>query len=280
MAIRSLVRAGLIATISAGVPLRSSSSALEGRLRSPLESDVVVMRSFRSLATLGAFALALAPLAAGADADKTLTNVKGQVSYEHAGAPRKLTPTARIVLVDDDIAVTQTDSQAQVGLPDSSRVTLGASTRVALSFFNQADIASARFVIYGGKTRFIVEHPKGAKSNYIFSTPTSNIAVRGTEGDIAVDGDSLTLNVYNSNTPDSPVEVTFTKGDKIGVTIKVLPGQSLVAQLVNGVMQTQVDKISQAALDKFNELGVPTSVSQVKDTVRDKIKSALPKLPF
>jgi hypothetical protein len=208
-----------------------------------------------------------------------LTNVRGSVAYEHDGTSHVLVPSVRHPLIDTDFAATHANSQAQLALPDSSLVTLGAETRVQMVFFNQTDIANAKFVVAGGKTRFLIQHPAGSVANYTFVTPTSNIAVRGTEGDIDVEDDNLTLNVYNSNTQGAAVEVTFTQGDKIGTTIKVLPGQSLVANLVNGIIQSQVSTITQAALDKFSELGVPTSVQQVQSTVINKVKSAL-HLPF
>jgi hypothetical protein len=181
-------------------------------------------------------------------------------------------------LVDDDTAITQTDSLAQVTLPDSSLVTLGSATRVQMAFFNQTDIATAKFIVYAGKTRFQVQHPAGGKANYIFVTPTTQISVRGTEGDIEVDDNNLTLNVYNSTIAEG-VQVTYTAGNKIGTSVNVLPGQSLVANLVNGIMQTQVNKLTQAAIGEFAELGVPTSVQQAQDTLIQKAKSAL-HLPF
>jgi len=161
-------------------------------------------------------------------------------------------------------------------------VTLGANTRIQLAFFDQADIANAKFVIYQGKTRFVVEHPQGGKANYVFTTPTTQIAVRGTEGDIGVDGDALTLNIYNTADQSVPVEVTFTKGDKAGTTVKVFAGQSLVAKLVNGIIQSQVNKLTQAAIDAFGELGVPTSVQGLTNTVIQKATNAIPRprLPF
>jgi hypothetical protein len=229
-------------------------------------------------ATTLALLIAIAPLTVRADDDKVLTNVKGAVSYERSGTPHSLVPKVKQLLADDDTAVTQTDSLAQVTLPDSSIVTLGATTRVQLAFFNQSDIANAKFIVYQGKTRFQVAHPQGGKANYSFVTPTTQIAVRGTEGDLSVDGDNLTVNVYNSSDPDG-VLVTYTKGDKIGVAVKVLPGQSLVANLVNGVIQSQVNKLTQAAMDQFAELGVPTNVQQVQNTVINKARGAL-HLPF
>jgi hypothetical protein len=222
----------------------------------------------------------LLPRVAGAQsADKILTNVKGSVGYEHNGTAHTIVPSVKHGLVDNDYATTQTASQAQIALPDSSLVTIGSDTRVQMAFFNQTDIANAKFIIYQGKARFEVVHPAGQQSNYVFTTPTSNIAVRGTEGDIDVEDNNLTLNVYNSNTQGAAVEVTFTQGDKAGTTIKVLPGQSLVANLVNGIIQSQVSAITQAALDKFSEMGIPTNIQQVQNTVINKVKSAI-HLPF
>ena len=244
----------------------------------------IIARSLNTPATRTAAATALAlmlailPLAVRADDDKVLTNMKGAVSYERDGTPHTLVPKVKQLLTDDDVAVTQTDSRAQVTLPDSSLVTLGATTRVQLAFFNQTDIANAKFIVYQGKTRFQVAHPQGGKANYTFQTPTTQIAVRGTEGDISVDHDTITVNVYNSSTPDG-VQVTFTKGDKAGTTVKVLAGQSLVANLVNGIIQSQVNKITQAALNEFAELGVPTNMTEVQNTVINKARGAL-HLPF
>jgi solute:Na+ symporter, SSS family len=229
-------------------------------------------------ATTLAVILATMPATARADDDKVLTNMKGGVSYERAGTPHAIVPKVKQLLTDDDIAVTQTDSLAQVTLPDSSLVTLGATTRVQMAFFNQTDIANAKFIVYQGKTRFAVQHPNGGKANYTFVTPTTQIAVRGTEGDIFVDNDSLTVNVYNSSLPDG-VSVTYTKGDKIGTTVKVLAGQSLVANLVNGIIQAQVNKLTQAMINQFSELGVPTSVQGVQNTVINRARGAL-RLPF
>ena len=231
-------------------------------------------------ATAAALALMLAivPLTARSDDDKVLTNMKGAVSYERDGTPHSLVPKVKQLLADQDVAVTQTASLGQVTLPDSSLVTLGAQTRVQLVFFNQTDIANAKFIVYQGKTRFLVAHPQGAAANYTFQTPTTQIAVRGTEGDIEVDQNNLTLNVYNSSQPDG-VAVTYTAGNLAGTTVKVLPGQSLVANLVNGIIQASVNKITQAALNEFSELGVPTSVSGAENTVINKVKSAI-HLPF
>jgi hypothetical protein len=229
-------------------------------------------------ATALALTLAILPLTVRADDDKVLTNMKGGVSYERNGTPHTIVPKVKQLLSDDDYAITQTDSLAQVALPDSSLVTLGATTRVQLAFFNQTDIANAKFILYQGKTRFNVAHPEGGKANYTFQTPTTQIAVRGTEGDISVDQNNLTVNVYNSSLPDG-VQVTFTAGDKAGTSIHVLAGQSLVANLINGIIQSQVNKLTQAAINEFAELGIPTNVQQVQNTLIQKARGAI-HLPF
>jgi len=228
-------------------------------------------------AALVALIVALAPLAAGADGEKQLTNVKGKVSYEKSGnSARTLVPAASINLSDGDVTVTGDQSTARITLPDSSRVTIASASRVEMSFFNQSDIANAKFVVYQGKTRFNVEHPAGQKANYTFSTPTAQIAIRGTEGDIGIDRNELSINVYHLGDPNAPVEVTFTTGDQNGKTIKLVGGQSLVATLVNGIIQQKIDKINQAAIDKFNDLGVPTSIDQLKSQVINELRKRLP----
>ncbi|GAC1401783.1 MAG: hypothetical protein NVSMB64_00530 [Candidatus Velthaea sp.] len=237
-------------------------------------------------AAVAALLLVMAPLHSGAaTADKELTNLKGAVSYEKGGKSRPLTPSATVAMADTDVAVTGDVSQARVTLPDSSRVTLGADTRLEMSFFAKTDIANAKFVVYQGKTRFQVEHPAGAKANYTFVTPTSSIGIRGTEGDIGVDGDDLTVNVYRLGDANLPVEVTYTTGNKSGQTVKLFGGDSLVAKIVDGVMQDQKSKITQAVYEKFNELGVPATanpkdfVDQTKQNAIDKIKAKIPN-PF
>jgi len=252
-------------------------------------SGAVIARSLSAAvprvaaATALALLVAIVPATSRAAADNLLTNLKGDVSYEHNAATSRVFPSASIALTQDDYAITAAASQGRLTLPDSSRVTLGSSTRIQLAFFDQADVATAKFVIYAGKTRFVVEHPQGGHANYTFTTPTTQIAVRGTEGDIGVDGDSLTLNIYNTADQSIPVQVTFTKGDKAGTSVNVFAGQSLVAKLVNGIIQSQVNKLTQAAIDAFSsELGVPTSVSGLTNAVINKATNAIPRprLPF
>ena len=256
-----------------------------------LGCGAVIARSLRTpgmkaaVATLLALAAIGAPQPAHADANKMLTNVKGSVSYDRSGKTGKLVPAASIAMAAQDWAETGDASQARVTLPDSSRVLMASDTRVQMVRFDQADIAHAQFVVDHGKVRFQVEHPTGTQSDYTFKTPSANIAVRGTEGDIGVDDNGLTVNVYNSNTTNTstnapaPVEVTLITGKNAGKVLQIFPGQSLVAKLVNGVLKLEINRITDQAMNEFAELGIPTNVQQASDAAMAKARALLPALP-
>ena len=208
-----------------------------------------------ALATLAAIVVCLA-LPAGASDDKLLQNVKGDVSYQGANqAPVPLALKASIPLTDAAYAITGGSSLAALTLPDSSSVMVGSDTKVQLAFFNQTEIATAKFVVYQGRVRFEVRHPQGAKANYTFQTPTGSVAVRGTEGDVLYGADgSLRVNVYELCDPGQAVEVHT----KDGKTFTIAAGQSLFAQLVNGVVQTQLGALTQELIDQVSpDFGVP-----------------------
>ena len=198
----------------------------------------------------------VAPLCVSAAPDKQLENLKGSVSYQHGNAAaHTIAPSGSALLADKDVAITGEQSQAAVILADSSRVTMGSDTRVEMAFFTQAENAGAKFIVYQGKTRFKVEHPGGRPANYTFITPTASIAVRGTEGDIGVDGRNLVVNVYGLSDPNLPVVVTTSDGKQY--VIKA--GQQLLAKWVNGKIQATIDTLTQQALAQFDELGAPAA---------------------
>jgi hypothetical protein len=232
------------------------------------------MRAF-ALAVLAVFAAA--PLAVCADGDKQLQSVKGSVSYQHGKGTRPLARSATIVLVDKDFAITGDASLAAVVLPDSSRVTMGSLTRVQMAYFTQLEGTTAKFVLYGGKTRFKIEHPNGKPANYTFQTPTAQIAVRGTEGDIGVDGRDLVVNVYGLTDPNLPVVVTTEDGKQFVLRA----GQQLLANWVNGRIQTTVGGLTDQAVAQFEEIGAPVSdwasaVQNLPQTVVDNATSQVP----
>jgi hypothetical protein len=232
------------------------------------------MRVF-ALAVFAVFCAA--PLAVYADGDKQLQSVKGSVSYQHGKGTRQLARSATIVLTDKDFAITGDASLAAVVLPDSSRVTMGSLTRVQMAYFTQLEGTTAKFVLYGGKTRFKIEHPNGKPANYTFQTPTAQIAVRGTEGDIGVDGRDLVVNVYGLTNPALPVIVTTEDGKKYVLRA----GQQLLANWVNGHIQTTVGALTDQAVAQFEEIGAPASnwaaaVQNLPQTVVDNAASQVP----
>lgn len=223
------------------------------------------LRRALAFAILAMLAIASsAPSAAGDD--KQLQSQKGDVEYQAPnGKPVSLSVNATIGIADRDFAITGGESLAQVLLPDSSRVLVGSDTKVQLAFFNQAQIATAKFVVYQGRVRFAVRHPQGAKANYTFSTATASVGVRGTQGDVEFETDgSIRVNVYELCDPQLPVEVTT----KQGRVFRVGAGQSLFAQVVNGIVQAEVGQLTQQLIDQFSpDFGIPTSWDAAKGEV-------------
>ncbi len=73
--------------------------------------------------------------------------------------------------------------------------------------------------------------------------------MRGTEGDIEYSPDgTLRVNVYEVCSPNAPVIVTTSSGQRLSVN----PGQSLLAQTVGGVVQAEVSQLTQQIIDQFS----------------------------
>lgn len=229
----------------------------------------------KSFAALSAAAVLLLPLASTAGvADKQLENLLGTVTFTHGASTSPLAAKASIVLADKDFAQTGDKSRGAVTLPDSSVVTVGSNTKVQMAFFNQAEIATAKFIVYNGQTRFAVHHPQGAKSNYTFATPSASIAVRGTEGDIGVSADELQVNVYEVCDPELPVVVTTKGGQKFTVHAK----EALVAQIVNGVVKAKVEELTAELMNRFTgDIGFPAipSLDEFKGQVQGQAENAV-----
>jgi FecR protein len=217
-------------------------------------------------------------LPSSADGPKELQNKKGDVSYQIPDkAAQPLAPNASIALTDSDFTITGDNSLAVLTLPDSSVVQMGSNTKVQLQFFNQTNIATAKFVAYGGKIRFTVEHPQGAKADYTFTTPTGNVAVRGTQGDLAVDSQgNMTVNVYALGNPDLPVQVTT----KDGAQFYVKQGQSLATSYVKGIVQAQVSQLTKGMVDAFApDFGLPSNWDQLKGEIIQQVQNRVPLPP-
>jgi hypothetical protein len=189
-----------------------------------------------------------------ADEAKVLQNQRGYVAHQQGQSPAVPLAASSSVSIDDgSVAITGADSLGAVVLPDSSQIILGANTRVQLSYFNYSQIATAKFVLYNGKTRFEIRHPRGALANYTFTTATGQIAVRGTDGDIESTQGTMRVNVYDLSDSTAPVQVTTIDGR----TFTLRAGQTLFAHYVNGVLQVDVDNITQQAMSAFNQFGSP-----------------------
>ncbi|HET6894758.1 MAG TPA: FecR family protein [Candidatus Baltobacteraceae bacterium] len=218
------------------------------------------MRRFLASFLCATFMTLLIPSAPSiAAADKQLQSLKGSVAYSSNGTTRPLGLHASITLNDQDWALTGNNSMGGIILPDSSRVILGSNSNVRVDTFSQAAVASAKFYIRSGKVRFKVEHPSGARANYTFSTPTAQIAVRGTEGDVSVDPatSNIQINVYQLSNPSLPVQVTLTNGQ----VFTLAAGQSLTISAAAGVITGTVSAVSQTAFQPFSEFGAPSNAT-------------------
>lgn len=189
-------------------------------------------------------------------ADIVLTNLHGEVTHVSypSGDERAVAPKANALVSEDDVAKTGEHSLAQIVLPDSSTVTLASNTAIKVDTFDQASTSQAHFVVGSGKLRFNVQHPAGAKANFTFTTPTGEIAVRGTEGDISVDPfDGVRVNVYQVSDPALPVHETMINGQ----TFDIRAGQKIWMRWDHGTLVGKVLPLTQAEIDRFSELGKP-----------------------
>ncbi|MGH7660036.1 MAG: FecR domain-containing protein [Vulcanimicrobiaceae bacterium] len=116
-----------------------------------------------------------------------LERVDGAVEYLPQGVARPLPVAGRLVVRPEDYAITERRSMATLALPDSSLIAIGSATKVRVgSFSAEGGVSSMSVAIMGGALHFSIRHPQGGHANYIFTTPTTQIAIRGTEGMIVV----------------------------------------------------------------------------------------------
>jgi hypothetical protein len=137
----------------------------------------------KHVAALAVLFAASALGAAAAGADKQLSRVRGTVEYQSAPQDALRPLFGSLDLPDDALAVTLADSQGLLRLADSSEVDIGAKARVRVGAFNAVASGKPNVVtVELGAIHFVVRHPAGARANYVFITPSTQIAVRGTEG--------------------------------------------------------------------------------------------------
>ncbi|HTV93583.1 MAG TPA: FecR family protein [Verrucomicrobiae bacterium] len=214
------------------------------------------MNVWHSLWALPAAVIVAGTVALASPDNRTLQNLHGDVRYSTAdGAPaQSLAPRALTVLNDDDVAQTGSASMAAITFADSSQILMGSNSTLKLDTFSIAEIAHAHVVLFDGKMRFKVQHPAGARADYTFTTPTGQIAVRGTVGDIAADPvDGVRMNVYSVSDPDLPVHVTMLDGSQYDIRA----GEKIWMRWTSGKLVAKVTPITTAEIQRFEELGPP-----------------------
>ena len=142
------------------------------------------MLSGRLSAGLVALVILTLTLPASGASDNVLRRDKGIVTYKVAGgAPTSL--AGEIAVGDKVIATTAIATLATLILRDSSEIRIGDRTTVRVGDLRAADAnnpAGGTIYLQRGAVRFNVSHPTGPRANYIFVTPTTQVAVRGTVG--------------------------------------------------------------------------------------------------
>jgi hypothetical protein len=131
------------------------------------------------LAVLGMMSARVSP----ETGDKQLARVKGIVGYQMGETGDFKAIFGRLDLPDDAYAVTRPNGQAVLRLADSSEIDIGENTKVQVGQFNAVSSGEQNTItLRNGALHFNIRHPQGGQSNYKFTTATSQIAVRGTEG--------------------------------------------------------------------------------------------------
>lgn len=139
-------------------------------------------------------------LSSGTD-EVVLQRLSGHLDYQSMAGKNRERIVGQLLVRPRGYAETQAQSMAAIDLPDSSVVSIGASSRVGLQhFYREAGISNSAMVVYDGAIHFAVQHPMGAHANYTFITPTAQIAIRGTEGVIVVmPGETVVACVHGTN---------------------------------------------------------------------------------
>ncbi|MGH7661032.1 MAG: FecR domain-containing protein [Vulcanimicrobiaceae bacterium] len=163
-------------------------------------------------ATLAAvFVLTQAPHAAPAVMVKTLVRISGDVGYQQSASSAYIPITGQQEIPDNGYVVTKAGGVADLVMPDSSVIRIAQAASIQVGAFHPVGSGGEnQITVYNGSFRFKVQHPAGGVSNYKFQTPTSQIAVRGTEGLGKVTQDVTQVSNTLSTTPND-VQVAASK---------------------------------------------------------------------
>ena len=158
------------------------------------------------------FLLVQAPHAAGAVTVKTLVRISGDVGYQQSANSAFIPVTGQQELPDNAYVVTRANGVADVVLPDSSVIRIAQAATIQVGAFYDPGAGTNEIRVYNGSFRFKIQHPAGGVANYKFITPTSQIAVRGTEGLGKVTAEVTQVSNTQSTTPNdvqvAPVKMT------------------------------------------------------------------------
>jgi len=169
-----------------------------------------VIRRLLSVALAAAFVLMQAPHVSQALTEKTVVRVTGDVGYQ-TGANTPFIPiTGQQAVPDNSYVVTRGSGVADLVMPDSSVVRIAQAATIQVGAFHEPGSGENQITVYNGSFRFKIQHPAGGISNYKFVTPTSQIAVRGTEGLGTVKPDVTQVSTTVSTTPND-VQVAAVK---------------------------------------------------------------------
>lgn len=168
------------------------------------------MQRLLTAALAAAFVLTQAPHAAPAVTVKTLVRISGDVGYQQTKDSAYVPITGQQEIPDNAYVVTRSGGIADLIMPDSSVIRIAQAATIQVGAFHQPGQGENTIAIYGGSFRFKVQHPGGGVANYKFVTPTSQIAVRGTEGLGKVTNDVTQVSNTLSTTPND-VQVAAVK---------------------------------------------------------------------
>jgi hypothetical protein len=189
-----------------------------------IERSVTMPRGRRTLALIVA-TIVVASIPVRATTENELRAVRGTSGYRVAvGAPFRRV-FGRISLADDAFAVTEDAANALVVLPDSSEIALGPNTDVRIGAFSDPSASTPTTItLANGALRFDVRHPAGSRSNYRFTTTTSQIAVRGTIGLYATGPNGDVVSCLECANGDVVVTVgtqtfTLTSGESLFISL-------------------------------------------------------------
>lgn len=161
-------------------------------------------------AVAAAFILTQAPHTARAVTVKTVVRISGDVGFQQTATSAYTPITGQQEIPDNGFVVTRPNGVADIVMPDSSVIRVAQAATIQVGAFHEPGAGENTITILNGSFRFRVQHPAGGQANYRFVTPTSQIAVRGTEGLGKVSTDVTQVSCTQATTPND-VQVAAVK---------------------------------------------------------------------